>query len=226
MKPTPVKPGSFRRLLRNLRKESEGKLTPIQALRAKQDKGSAQRREKFRRQELTARDDYFRHIQKVSVEHWAKRNPAKAKPVPAKRSGKALPRASSLRSKQRRQYSKLRKVYLLAHPYCQSYIWRNKLSEEKLIVSKGVWYVNGFRCVSPPSTQIHHRNKANGSRLLNTDYWLAVCDSEHVTIEEFKDVARKVGFLCPINCKPDGTMPDGTKQPTTTELLASRHAAK
>lgn len=242
MKRTPLKPGSFRRLLRNLRKDSEGEPTPIQALRAKMAALNSERRGLPVRP-FVSRGEITFTTKGVDVQPKAANRPAKrsAKFYPSSTSGsvlkektfrqivrKGLPHSSSLRAKQRRQYSKEGKAYLLAHPFCKITIAYIGLSEAEVIKADG-WYVSkhkGGKRQVQRADQLHHRNKTNGIRLINFDYIMTSCPAAHHWLENHLDLARSLGLLCPINCKPDGTMPDGTKQLTTTELLASRHAQK
>lgn len=149
----------------------------------------------------------------------------KAHSAPAKRSG--LPRTTRLRAQQRRQYNQMKPAYLAAHPYCQITICRLGLNEARVIELEGAFMLRGGEVRQvPPATELHHRNKANGIRLINFDYIMSACPAAHDWEERKKSEARRLGILCPINCKSDGTMPDGTKQPTTPELLAQRHAEK
>lgn len=157
----------------------------------------------------------------------------KAHSAPAKRSG--LPRTTSLRAQQRRQYNRLKPGYLEAHPYCQITIAILGLDEADVIKHHGAYGKPQFGTKGERpariyhvsrANQLHHRNKANGIRLIDFNYIMSACDAAHDWTEKKKDQARAIGVLCPINCRPDGTMPDGTKQPTTTELLTQRHTEK
>lgn len=160
---------------------------------------------------------------------------------PAKRSGKnaasavvdlaakcqGLPRISPARIAQRQEYHRLGPAYLEAHPYCQVEIFIRRLNEAQVIAHQGKYITRtGDIRFVPKAIELHHRNKANGSRLINFEYIMAAGAPAHDWIERHKNKAREMGLLCPINCKPDGTMPDGTKQPATPELLAQRHAEK
>lgn len=268
MKHTPIKQGSFRRLLRNLRKDSEGEMTPIQALRLKQQ-GSI-RIPKLSKPIKAHWDDRRSHpmVKKIpglpsrpeyKIKRWneverstvqgrkagplavhcftatAKRKARKAKLAenkPAKRSD--LPRSSSQRAQQRRQYNKRKPSFLLDHPFCQITIAYLGLDEADVIKHNGAYRkdhqvccgAEGYCFSVPRADQLHHRNKTNGIRLINFDYIMTSCAPAHTWLENHLNLARALGLLCPINCKPDGTMPDGTKQPTTTELLAQRHQYK
>lgn len=154
----------------------------------------------------------------------------KAHSAPAKRSG--LPRTTRLRAQQRRQYNQMKPGYLEAHPYCQITIAYLGLKEAEVIHFNGAFWIHKDPASKsrygtvPRANQLHHRNKANGIRLIDFNYIMSACDAAHDWTERKKDHARRLGILCPINCKSDGTMPDGTKQPTTPELLAQRHAEK
>ena len=90
-----------------------------------------------------------------------------------------LKRVSDKRAKQLRAYSKARKVFLAAHPYCEAWgiIWPS------------------LKAYTPVSTQVHHTNKRNGSRLLFEGDWLAVCEQSHRWIHANGSSARALGLL-------------------------------
>ncbi len=155
----------------------------------------------------------------------AKRKPAQNQPA------QRIRQTSQVRAAQRREYNKMKPAYLAAHPFCQITICRLGLNEQAVITANGSFlYPVGspaaVRRQVPFATELHHRNKANGCRLTNFDYIMSASAGAHRWEEEHKDEARAMGILCPINCRPDGTMPDGMKQPTTIELLAQRQASK
>jgi hypothetical protein len=71
----------------------------------------------------------------------------------------------------------------------------------------------------PIATQIHHRNKGRGARLLDERWWMAISSEIHDRIEGNKDWARKIGLLLSLEADADGRLPDGSVCPTTDELL-------
>lgn len=100
-------------------------------------------------------------------------------------------RVSSKRSKQLREYAKLRKEYLEYHPFCQASIKIHGLDEEKVILNRG-WVGS---VVIPRSTEIHHVARRYGSRLNDTTKWLSVCRDMHQRIELNPSWARENGLL-------------------------------
>lgn len=95
-----------------------------------------------------------------------------------------LKRVSSKRSKELREYAKLRKAYLEAHPYCQ--VW----------IQEGI--INGTSLNDPPlSTDIHHVRGRWHGRLNDTKYWLAVCRESHEKIHRNPAWAYERGYLHP-----------------------------
>ena len=109
----------------------------------------------------------------------------------------AIKRVSSKRSKELREYSKLRKDYLLAHPYCQAFMKINGIDEAEVIAKGGRYTAHPFRWERevPLATDIHHVSKRYGSRLNDTSKWLAVCREMHERIEQNKSWARDNGLL-------------------------------
>ena len=93
-----------------------------------------------------------------------------------------LKRVSSKRSKELREYAKLRKAFLEAHPYCQVWI------QEAII--------NGTSRNNPPlSTDIHHVRGRWGKRLNDITNWLAVCRESHHRIHSNPAWAYERGYL-------------------------------
>lgn len=76
---------------------------------------------------------------------------------------------SKKRSRQEREYAKLRKEYLDDHEYCEV-------------------------CGSFLANQIHHRAGRIGKLLTNTKFFLAVCPTCHKLIEERPQWAKEKGF--------------------------------
>ena len=103
-----------------------------------------------------------------------------------------LKRVSSKRAKALREYSKLRKDYLAAHPYCEATIRMQGLDEADMISRQGHY---GRGAIVPLATEIHHVAKRYGSRLNDTSKWLAVSRWMHLRIEQDKTWARANGLL-------------------------------
>ena len=147
-----------------------------------------------------------------------------------KNNRKPMNRVSRARASERRAYAIRREQYLIDHPLCQAYMARFGIDERLAVAELREKQEEGMRITTlfykgrsiPPSMEIHHRNKSNGERLLNESYWMAVCDWEHAMIERTKDVSRDLGLLCPINARPDGSLPDGSRCLTTAELIDCR----
>lgn len=81
-------------------------------------------------------------------------------------------KVSKKRAKQLREYSKLRKEFLAKHPHCE--IFENDCTRK--------------------ATEIHHMNKREGERLLDTAWWLPACRSCHQFITDRPACARASGF--------------------------------
>ena len=145
-----------------------------------------------------------------------KRTGFKRKPIDF---SKRISPISDRRATERRMYNRDRGEYLREHPYCQVFIYRHALSEE--LVIRGSGFQNGFKV--PRSTQVHHRNKANGSRLLDKRWWMAAAFEQHQWVEDNKEEARKLGLLLPIQADKDGRWGADQQAVTTRELLDTRH---
>lgn len=103
------------------------------------------------------------HYQKYQQAKY--REKQKDKPV---KQAKIKP-VSDKRSKDIREYSKLRKKFLDANPMCQS----------------------GLVQFPHAATDIHHMAGRCGDLFLNTKYWLAVCRTCHQWIETHPEEAKK-----------------------------------
>lgn len=160
---------------------------------------------------------------------------------PPKRSGlkrkTRLRPISKRRAEERKTYRDVREEHLAAHPFCQITIAQFRVNEADVIKSKGLLEgpVEMVRVAEYPdpiplgstlvihrATQIHHRNKCDGSRLNDPRFFMSACRKEHEWAERHKDEARAIGVLLPINADKDGRMPDGSRCLTTDELLAVR----
>jgi hypothetical protein len=103
-------------------------------------------------------------------------------------------KVSTKRSKELREYSKLRKEYLALHCYCQATIKLEGFDEAEVIANGGRVLADTV-IVVPRATEIHHVKKRYGSRLNDTSGWLAVSRELHEKIEREKSWARKNGLL-------------------------------
>lgn len=114
---------------------------------------------------------------------------------------KPIRRVSKKRAAQLRDYSKLRKIFLEEHPWCQWWLAEHGFEEKDVKVGPdGIGWVVGpaplrNQVQVPHSVEIHHRNKRFGSRLNDKDYWLAVSREGHLWIENNKGKAREKGYL-------------------------------
>ena len=140
--------------------------------------------------------------------------------TPLRRSG-YVRHASSHRQEERTRYAHQRLAYLEAHPFCQLTIARLGL-EERLVVALG-GISSGW--IVPRATEIHHRNKGRGARLLDERWWMAVSASSHEGLEANKGWARECGYLLPIQADADGKWGAGNAALPTPELLRSKERA-
>jgi hypothetical protein len=83
-----------------------------------------------------------------------------------------LKKVSTKRAKELREYAKLRKVFLSAHPFC---------------MAQG--------CYPFAATQVHHMAGRWGKKLLNVDKFLAVCADHQRMIHNRPAWARELGYL-------------------------------
>ncbi len=104
-------------------------------------------------------------------------------------------RSKKLESKMR-EYIKLRKAYLEAHPFCQAELILRGIDEQKYL--EGRWLVdlasNGTLAPIPASVDIHHC-KGRGQYLLDTSTWLAVSRKNHEWIHNNPTEAEFYGLL-------------------------------
>jgi hypothetical protein len=107
----------------------------------------------------------------------------------------SLRRLSARRLVENRLYQYRRKLFLLAHPYCQVWCAEHGVAEEVAIRQGGRLPLDGAMVSVPLSTEIHHVNKRRGADLLDPRFWLAVSAEAHRRIEDHKDWARARGYL-------------------------------
>ncbi len=95
--------------------------------------------------------------------------------APIRRTG--IRRVSPKRAKQNRDYTKLRREFLIQHPVCELFC-----------------KVEGFFV---KSNQVHHVRGRSGALLCDTRYWLAGCSDCHPRRVHETQVAqaRLLGFL-------------------------------
>jgi hypothetical protein len=108
---------------------------------------------------------------------------ARAPKSPGKKSAsnkdrKKIKPASKKRAKQNRQYTPVKRKFLIDHPICQ---------------------VEGCEA---PSTDIHHKAGRSGKQLLKVDDFLAVCRPHHNTFEDRDKAAREAGHKTTRLTKP------------------------
>jgi len=96
-----------------------------------------------------------------------------------------LRKVSTKRALELKEYSKLRKAYLVDHPYCE--VWLREHATECLKTAG----INGC----PEATDIHHRKGRVGKMLLDTQYWLAVSREMHDNIHRNPKWAYAKGYL-------------------------------
>lgn len=133
-----------------------------------------------------------------------------------------IPRITLERAAQRRLYRIRVKRYLAEHPFDQIEIALLGLNEAKLIEAAGCYRdANGTSRRIARSTQIHHRNKADHTRLLDERWWLATNATSHYRVENNKDWARELGLLFPFQADRDGCWGDGNQALETPAFMAS-----
>lgn len=135
-----------------------------------------------------------------------------------------IPRTKPGRRRQRDAYGAQRAAYLLAHPFCQIWIARWNLDEADVIAASGRAVVDGEAMDCPLATEIHHRNKCYGARLLDERWWMSASRAGHEWVEDDKRSARAAGFLLPFEADADGRSPGGLQALTTPAFMASRAA--
>ena len=75
---------------------------------------------------------------------------------------------------------------------------KKRAKQERKYSSKRADWIKGKRCAvcSNKATEVHHTNGREGNRLLDEEYWLAVCRICHRAIHEHPEWARENGYLC------------------------------
>lgn len=113
------------------------------------------------------------------------------------------------RAEQKRKYAEAREGYLRLHPVCQIWICEKQYDESEVVAAYNAGQRTFRGELMPQATQIHHRNKRHGERLLDQRWWMAVCRANHERVEANKSWARDKGYLLPINADNDGCVRDG-----------------
>jgi hypothetical protein len=103
---------------------------------------------------------------------WNKRTGV-LKPSVVKPTSKKLPRQSAKRKADDRQYSLLRKEFLLSSPICTAHI---------------------PNICTYHATDIHHKKGRSGTLFLDTRYWMAVCRACHSWVDLNSAAAEDLGF--------------------------------
>lgn len=106
---------------------------------------------------------------KICKQCWNGVKTTKAKPTAVKR---VLPSHSFKRSKEEMLYTAKRIIFLNEHSMCEAHL---------------------PGCLNV-SQQVHHKKGRISELLLDTKYWLAVCDSCHKWIEANSKLAKEMGF--------------------------------
>lgn len=113
--------------------------------------------------------------------------------------------------------------YLEQHPFCQIWLARHEADEEMIVSawrvggSPETWEFRGARI--PRSTEVHHRNKRDGTRLRDQRWWMAASREQHDWVEEHKDDARALGYLLPIQADKNGRWGDGQQAIETPAFM-------
>lgn len=121
----------------------------------------------------------------------ARRKPLKRSTKPLKRT--PLARVSKKRAKEMRTYSKLRKEFLEAHPWCQVWLKENGFIESNAYMMLA--YAGTIQRECPPACDIHHAAGRSGSNYLDTSTWMACSREGHRKIHDNPKWAREMGFL-------------------------------
>lgn len=144
-----------------------------------------------------------------------------------------IERRTRLRSRSPRRapaalaYRKASLEYLALHPWCQIWIARLGLDEDAVIAQRGLVVLRNAAGVrytecAPRSTEVHHRNKKHGLRLVDQRWWMAASRPAHDWVESNKTEARSLGFLLPIQANEDGEWGAGQRALPTPEFMKAR----
>ena len=130
----------------------------------------------------------------MTFEQWLKRGDKKPKKV------YRIPKVTKKRADANREYTKLRKDFLVLHPYCQITMRFHNLDEQEVIKSDGYAIVltpagQKITIKVPRSNQVHHTKKPKCKYLNDVSTWLAASPIGHEWVESNKKEARKLGLL-------------------------------
>jgi len=95
------------------------------------------------------------------------------------------------------RYRERQRRFLREHPFCEFWLACRGATQAEAIAARGWVRCNGVWRRALRSSEVHHRDKRRGNRLLDETQWLAVSRRSHRWIEEHKRAARESGFLRP-----------------------------
>lgn len=125
-----------------------------------------------------------------TLAQWLDRQPKG--PAPRKR----LPSASARRKREGATYTKLRREFLAAHPFCQVWLQTMGLDEAALVQFGGAYRtLYGTARYAPASTEVHHKAGRYGGNYLDVTTWAAVCSESHRWIHDNPAQAKAEGWL-------------------------------
>lgn len=116
----------------------------------------------------------------------------------------SLKKVSKKRAKANAEYSKRRKAFLEAHPFCQWWIRQNFLNEYDVIANNGHTrkpvHSGGIPMgevfgICPRSTDIHHMRKPRATYLNDESTWMAVSRDGHQKIHDNPRHSYEVGYM-------------------------------
>jgi hypothetical protein len=139
-----------------------------------------------------------------------------------------LRRISPERAAENREYAKRKAAYLVEHPLDMVAIAMAGLDEAEVVAhyrTRTGGNPFSFRFdghVIPVATQVHHRLKRHGARLLDERWWMATASASHDLVENRKDWARAEGYLLPIQADAEGRWGAGNQALVTSDLMRSK----
>ena len=106
-----------------------------------------------------------------------------------------LKKVSKKRAGQNNTYSKLRKEFLAAHPYCQWWLAEHGLTEANVSKLGFVTLDDAVVANVPTAIDIHHKRGRFGSRLNETEFWMAVSREGHDAIHKNPNYSYQKGYM-------------------------------
>lgn len=97
-----------------------------------------------------------------------------------------LSRVSKKRRKEMAVYSRQRKAFLEAHPWCQVWLSEHKADLKAILLNPDL---------APRSCDIHHTRGRTGTNYLDESTWMAVSREAHIWIHDHPREARAKGYL-------------------------------